>query len=91
MKTYNNQKALRYCEQLGLVFDDEAFRQAVAMAALHDLSQEALDAAVGLHARQMALAFTPSTYRFIDRLFIAFIFIFGIDALSRRAKKLTRT
>lgn len=68
----------QYCEGIGLVWlGDDFLRNADSDAYHFGFTQEQVDVAMRHHLWQVKWLFTPSNYKWYQRLGIAFLFLFG--------------
>lgn len=67
-----------YCEQIGLVWADGIVDAADEDCFLAGMTQPQVDISIRHHLWNVKHLFTPSGYKFCDRVKLAFWFLFGV-------------
>lgn len=75
---YKYKKSQAFCEQIGLVWlGDDFVRASDAEAFKLKFTQKQVDAAMRHHLWQVKFLFTPTTYPYLSRIKLAFMFLTG--------------
>jgi hypothetical protein len=74
---FNYTASKQFCYEIGLVWIDGMVEAPDLDAWLHGFTQEQVDIAMRHHLWQVKFLFTPRTYRWWQRILLAFFFLTG--------------
>jgi len=72
---YDPEPSRAYCEQIGLVFSEEDFKEFSRLAEKHSLSQTQVDFIMLQHAWRIKCLFNPKSYKLRHRILFALHFL----------------
>ena len=72
---YDPKATKDYCEQIGLVFSEDDFKEFCRLAKKHQFTQKQVDFAMMQHAWRISIMFNPKSHSYITRIKFALYFL----------------